>query len=274
MGMVGGTRRAIAVAATTCALVGTGVASAAQERTGHRPEPGREPGRGHASEQGSRDAAAARGRAVRRRVQRALPAPQRRRHGHRHRVRHARTSSTRSRTPGYEIGATIEGPAIWRERIADRQAAVRKEKRADARRGGRHVGTQSHQDEIVILRADYFENYAGRFLSVEAKTRDGGAAPTGSTYVGPDAVAVLEHAAPGTPISTHAARDVDQHRPRHHAGHLHRAPRARPHRRARHDLAAAGPTRIRVGSSTRRHQGGRRRRPGSAAACRRWRAAS
>ena len=34
---------------------------------------------------------------------------------------------------GYDIGATIEGPATWRERIADRQAAVTAEKpRADA----------------------------------------------------------------------------------------------------------------------------------------------
>jgi hypothetical protein len=38
----------------------------------------------------------------------------------------------------------------------------------------------------VVLRVDYFENYAGRFLSVEAKTRLGGAAETGSTYVGPE----------------------------------------------------------------------------------------
>src|SRR5215217_1019390 len=33
---------------------------------------------------------------------------------------------------GFELGATIEGPDTWRERLADRQTAVRKETRADA----------------------------------------------------------------------------------------------------------------------------------------------
>ncbi len=86
---------------------------------------------------------------------------------------------------GYDIGATLEGPATWRERVEDNEQAVRKEKRADAA-ALEDIGIQSHQDEVVILRADYFENYTGRFLSVEAKTRQGGAAPSGSTYVGPD----------------------------------------------------------------------------------------
>ena len=36
-----------------------------------------------------------------------------------------------------------------------------------------------------MLRVDYFENYAGRFLSVEAKDRLGSAAPTGGIYIGP-----------------------------------------------------------------------------------------
>jgi hypothetical protein len=79
---------------------------------------------------------------------------------------------------GYDVGATIEGPATWRERVRTYLQDVRQEKRADAAALEDSVGTQSHQDEVVILRADYFENYAGRFLSVEAKTRLGGAAPT------------------------------------------------------------------------------------------------
>jgi Zinc carboxypeptidase/Chitobiase/beta-hexosaminidase C-terminal domain len=87
---------------------------------------------------------------------------------------------------GYDLGVTIEGPATWREQTREYLQDVRKEKRADAAALEDTVGTLSHQDEVVILRADYFENYAGRFLSVEAKTRLGGAAPTGSTYVGPD----------------------------------------------------------------------------------------
>jgi hypothetical protein len=101
---------------------------------------------------------------------------------------------------GYELGATIEGPAIWRERIAERQADVRAENRATAAAEGDTVGTQSDQDEIVILRVDYFENYAGRFLSVEAKDRQGGVAPDGS-YAGPT-LALSWNTGAGTPIST------------------------------------------------------------------------
>ncbi len=77
----------------------------------------------------------------------------------------------------------------------------RRKRQADAAALGETVGIASHEDEIVVLRVDYFENYAGRFLSVEAKDRLGGATPTGSTYVGPSALALLEHRA-GTPISS------------------------------------------------------------------------
>ena len=85
---------------------------------------------------------------------------------------------------GFNLGTTIEGPETWRARIEDRLDDVAAEDTADAAALG-EIGTASHEDEVVILRADYFENYAGRFLSVEAKTRLGGATPTGSTYVGP-----------------------------------------------------------------------------------------
>jgi zinc carboxypeptidase/chitobiase/beta-hexosaminidase-like protein len=87
---------------------------------------------------------------------------------------------------GYDIGATLEGPDTWREHAQEYLQNRTQEQRADAAALQGDVGTQSHEEEVVILRADYFENYAGRFLSVEAKTRLGGAAPTGSTYVGPD----------------------------------------------------------------------------------------
>jgi Zinc carboxypeptidase/Chitobiase/beta-hexosaminidase C-terminal domain len=86
---------------------------------------------------------------------------------------------------GFDLGATIEGPTTWEARIEARQADVRQEKRADAA-ALTDVGVLSHQDEIVVLRVDYFENYAGRFLSVEAKNRQGGAAPSGSVYIGPE----------------------------------------------------------------------------------------
>jgi Zinc carboxypeptidase/Chitobiase/beta-hexosaminidase C-terminal domain len=101
---------------------------------------------------------------------------------------------------GYDLGATIEGPAIWRERIADRRSAVRAENRAETAAEGETVGTQSHTDEVVILRVDYFENRTGRFLSVEAKDRQGGVAPDGS-YAGPT-LALSWNTGAGTPIST------------------------------------------------------------------------
>ena len=48
---------------------------------------------------------------------------------------------------------------------------MRKERRADDAALDEPVVTpRTHEDELVVLRVDYFENYAGRFLSVEAKT--------------------------------------------------------------------------------------------------------
>src|SRR5215208_2332688 len=86
---------------------------------------------------------------------------------------------------GYELGRTIEGPATWEERAAAREAAVEAEARADAAALGTASVIPAPGGEIVVLRVDYFENYDGRFLSVEAKDRLGGSTPTGSTYTGP-----------------------------------------------------------------------------------------
>ena len=86
---------------------------------------------------------------------------------------------------GFELGTTIEGPDTWRERIKDWKADVRAEKRADAAALDEPIVILSHEDEIVVLRVDYFENYAGRFLSVEAKTRLATVAPSGQVYTGP-----------------------------------------------------------------------------------------
>jgi Zinc carboxypeptidase/Chitobiase/beta-hexosaminidase C-terminal domain len=102
---------------------------------------------------------------------------------------------------GYDLGATIEGPDTWRARAAARQKAVRAEDRADLAALDEGFGVQSHTDEIVVLRVDYFENYAGRFLSVEAKDRLGGAEPTGSVYTGP-ALSLSWNTGPGTPIDS------------------------------------------------------------------------
>jgi hypothetical protein len=104
---------------------------------------------------------------------------------------------------GYDLGTTIEGPTTWRKRVAQMMRGKRAARRARAAALGKSMTTASHQDEIVILRVDYFENYAGRFLSVEAKDRQGGAAPTGSTYVGP-ALSLSWDTGPGTPISSPA----------------------------------------------------------------------
>jgi Zinc carboxypeptidase/Chitobiase/beta-hexosaminidase C-terminal domain len=99
---------------------------------------------------------------------------------------------------GYDLGATIEGPATWEQRLGQMRADRRAENRADQSALG-DPPVIADDDELVILRADYFENYAGRFLSVEAKDRLGGAAPSGSTYVGP-AVSVSWNAGAGTAI--------------------------------------------------------------------------
>src|ERR671914_2085901 len=102
---------------------------------------------------------------------------------------------------GYDVGATIEGPRTWREQIEARQDAIQAERRADKAAKGNTDPPFSAQEEVVILRADYFENRDGRFLSVEAKTRAGGAAETGSQYVGPT-LSLSWNTGEGTPIST------------------------------------------------------------------------
>jgi hypothetical protein len=202
MGTVGGPRRAIAVAAMTCALVGTGVASAQETERGIDPNQGKSLVEISLSSKGA---------AMRLQLEADKYGVEFNDHYLR---RNADGSVVVSvfggddeidalADAGYDVGATIEGPAIWRERVADRQAAVREENRAEAVAEGDSIGIQSHQEEVVILRADYFENRDGRFLSVEAKTRNGDAAPTGSTYVGPT-LALSWNDGAGTPINNQA----------------------------------------------------------------------
>ena len=109
---------------------------------------------------------------------------------------------------GFDLGTTIEGPKTWEARIEARQAEVRQEKRADAAALS-DVGVLSHEDEIVVLRVDYFENYAGRFLSVEAKNRQGGAAPSGSVYVGPEMSLTYNRGGDTSPDSTPRLMNVN-----------------------------------------------------------------
>ena len=102
---------------------------------------------------------------------------------------------------GFELGATIEGPATWRDRLADRETALRKEARADAAALGETTALQADDDQIVILRVDYFENYAGRFLSVEAKDRRAGVQADGTGYEGPN-LSLSFNSGAGTPIDS------------------------------------------------------------------------
>ena len=86
---------------------------------------------------------------------------------------------------GYEIGHTISSPAILERRVEAQEAGVRKERRANKAALDEPVTITSHEDEVVILRADYFENYTGRYLSVEAKTRLATVNPANGAYTGP-----------------------------------------------------------------------------------------
>jgi hypothetical protein len=197
---VRGRRRAIAAAAGVCALASTGVAA------GQEPERGIDPHQGDSLVEVS---FSSKGAAMRLQLEAETYGVEFNEHYLRRNGDGTVTATVFGSEDelealadaGFDLGATIEGPATWRERIADRQAAVRAEKRAEAAAEGGTVGTQSHEDEIVILRADYFENRDGRFLSVEAKDRLGGALPTGSTYDGPT-LALSWNTGPGTPIST------------------------------------------------------------------------
>ena len=100
-------------------------------------------------------------------------------------------------TSGQRSRARPPGSGVLRQIMRGRRA----ERRARAAARGKSFGTASHEDEIVILRVDYFENYAGRFLSVEAKDRVGGSTPEGATYTGPT-LSLSWDTGPGTPIST------------------------------------------------------------------------
>ncbi len=102
---------------------------------------------------------------------------------------------------GYEIGHTISSPAILERRVEAQEAGVRKERRANKVALDEPVTITSHEDEVVILRADYFENYTGRYLSVEAKTRLATVNPANGAYTGPTLSLSWNHGA-GTEIDS------------------------------------------------------------------------
>jgi zinc carboxypeptidase/PA domain-containing protein/chitobiase/beta-hexosaminidase-like protein len=80
---------------------------------------------------------------------------------------------------GYELLGTIEDEEAYWDRIAERLRAIEAERKADQyaetgrspdfNRFGLRAGVAATvTEEITINRVDYFQNYAGRFLSVEA----------------------------------------------------------------------------------------------------------
>ncbi len=77
---------------------------------------------------------------------------------------------------GFQAGATIEDRSTWEAAKADREAAIAAEEqsRSAAEQGLRPGGVSAagfdSGGEIMIMRADHFANYAGRFLSVAART--------------------------------------------------------------------------------------------------------
>ena len=149
---------------------------------------------------------------------------------------------------GYDITAVIESEATWRQRMAEREATIRAERRAALAARTKRGSLLTHSNELVVLRVDYFENYAGRFLSVEVKDRLGGATTTGGNYTGP-AVSLAWNSGPDTPIDSPArVMDVNidtdtspdtyiEHRELVRIGEV-------------GTTTPAAPTRIRIGSST------------------------
>ena len=114
-------------------------------------------------------------------------------------------------TAGYELGQTIESVDTWWDRLVERQAVIDAEARADnaalgvsGLRKGR-AALRTDADEIVVLRVDYFTNYAGHFLSVEAKTRQASLIPDPTDpdeylYTGPS-LSLSWNTGGSTPIS-------------------------------------------------------------------------
>ncbi len=88
----------------------------------------------------------------------------------------------RLRAGGYDVDL-LEGPKTWKAQAEARVEATEAERSA---RWAAEGNVQSADtEEIRILRADYFKNYAGQFLSVEAKTTKGGVDPATNNYAGP-----------------------------------------------------------------------------------------
>ena len=137
---------------------------------------------------------------ARRRVQRPLPPLQRGRHRHRDRLRH-RGRARRAGGRRVRHRRDDRGPATWQANVARRCAARRGPRLARPSPRSATSAAIADDDEIVVLRVDYFENYAGRFLSVEAKTASAASTPTGRTTPG-RTLSLSWNTGAGTPIDS------------------------------------------------------------------------
>jgi hypothetical protein len=124
------------------------------------------------------------------------------------------------RAMGYEVTGTIEDEEAYWDRIAERLQAMEAEQRAeeyaesgppDLNRFGLRAGIAALAvtEEITINRVDYFQNYAGRFLSIEAHNATtvqttGGGQSAGS---GPTLVVTWDEG-PGTEIGLGGPRTI------------------------------------------------------------------
>ena len=174
---------------------------------------------------------------------------------------------------GYEIARTIEGP----KHVARPGRAARDRRAEGAARGSGRARRADH-DHLArgrarhparrLLRELHRALPVGRGEDAAGLGGSGERAPTPARRSRSRGTA-----APGTEIDSQPAQHELEHRPRHDAGHVHRAPPAHADRRRRH----AATRRRRRGSGSGRALARRWRATsarGSAADCRRWRTAS
>ena len=109
---------------------------------------------------------------------------------------------------GYAIDQVLEGPRTWKAQAEQRKDAIQSERSARSAAEGNVESADT--EEVVILRADYFKNYAGQFLSIEAKTRKGGVDPVTNNYAGPTLAVSYDTAGDGNINSTPELLSVNE----------------------------------------------------------------
>ncbi len=242
--------RAALLAAAVVALATAGSAFAQETGRGIDPNQGQEPRRGASRQQGRRDRAAAQGRGLRHRLQRALSAARWERWRDRHRLRQ-RGGARRARGRRLQRRPHDRGPChLARPRCGLAGGREGREDRGGrrARRGLRRgCASRRHRRAPRRLLRELrgpvpLRRGEGRHPRIRDHRRV--------------ARALVEHGR-GHGDRPGPADDERQHRPGHHAGHVHRAPDPREGRRGQQRDAAgadADPHRVEPG----RVRGGRR----------------